>query len=138
MTTENIALFRALGAKMDYLNQRQRLISQNIANSDTPDYRPQDLKPADFGSVLKGVTGDKGSTVRLETTDAHHMPPPNQVPDPKAAKQKTTYEIAPAGNAVIMEEQLLHSNQTVMDYNLMTSLYQKNVGLIKTALGRGQ
>lgn len=137
MTTENITLFKALGAKMDFLNQRQRVISQNIANTDTPGYRPQDLKPVDFGSVLKKVTGGQ-SSVRLETTDARHMPPPNDVriDDPK--NQKKTYEVAPAGNAVIMEEQLIQSNQTVMDYNLMTNLYQKNTGMIYTALGRAR
>lgn len=138
MTTENISLFRALGAKMDYLNQRQRVISQNIANTDTPGYRPQDLKKADFSSVLKSVVKDKQSQVHLETTDAGHMPPPNEIQDPKQRKAKKTYEVAPAGNAVIMEEQLINSGQTMMDYNLMTNLMTKNVGLIRTALGRGQ
>ena len=40
MTIDNIGLFQALGAKMDYLGQRQRIISQNVANSDTPGYQP--------------------------------------------------------------------------------------------------
>ena len=39
---------------------------------------------------------------------------------------------------VILEEQMVNSTQTTMDYNLMTTLYQKNVGLIRTALDRGQ
>ncbi|MCB9982252.1 MAG: flagellar basal body rod protein FlgB [Rhodospirillales bacterium] len=137
MTTENIALFKALGAKMDFLNQRQRVISQNIANTDTPNYRPQDLKPVDFGTVLKNVTGGK-SSVSLETTDARHMPPPSDVRIADPQNQKKTYEVAPAGNAVIMEEQLIQSNQTVMDYNLMTNLYSKNTGMIYTALGRAR
>jgi flagellar basal-body rod protein FlgB len=136
MTTQNIALFKALGAKMDYLSHRQRVISQNIANADTPGYKPQDLTKVDFGSVLKGLTGG-GRNVRLETTNSQHMPPPNEVPGAKEKKQKETYEVAPAGNAVIMEEQLLNAGQTVMDYNLMTSLYEKNVRMIKIALGGG-
>jgi flagellar basal body rod protein FlgB len=37
-----------------------------------------------------------------------------------------------------MEEQLIMSGQTVMDYNLMTNLYQKNIRMIQTAIGRGQ
>lgn len=135
MTTENIALFKALGAKMDYLSQRQRVISQNIANTDTPNYRPQDLKPVDFGSVLKGVLKDSNA-VRLDTTSPSHMPPHNEVSAAKEGKQKKVYEVAPDGNAVIMEEQLINSGKTVMDYSLMTNLYQKNVSLIKIALGR--
>ena len=43
MTTQDIGLFKALGAKMDYLGQRQRVIAQNVANADTPNYRPNDL-----------------------------------------------------------------------------------------------
>ncbi len=134
MTTENIALFQALGAKMDYLNQRQRVISQNIANTDTPGYRPKDLKTVDFSNVLKNVTSGNHS-VSLDTTNEGHLPPPSDVSIADPRKQKHTYEVAPAGNAVIMEEQLLKSGQTVMDYNLMTNLVQKNIGMIRTALG---
>lgn len=135
MTTENLALFKALGAKMDYLNMRQRIIAQNISNADTPKYKPQDLLPVDFGKVLKDVTAQGTQSVSLETTKPNHMPPPNDIPEAEERKQKEVYEVAPVGNAVIMEEQLINSNQTIADYNLMTSLYQKNVGLIRTALG---
>lgn len=132
MTTENIALFKALGAKMGYLSQRQRVISQNVSNADTPGYQPQDLTPVDFSAVLKKI--NKGGNIHMEATNPKHMPAPDAINDPKARKQKHTYEVAPAGNAVIMEEQLMNANETVIDYNLMTSLYQKNVGMIRTAI----
>ena len=135
MTTQNLTLFKALSAKMDYLSQRQRIISQNVSNADTPNYRPQDLRPVDFGRVLKNVT--KGGGVSMEATNPAHMPFTDDVPTARAGTQKETYEVAPAGNAVIMEEQLIKAGETVMDYNLMTSLYQKQVRMIQTALGRG-
>lgn len=135
MTTENLALFKAIGAKMDFLNQRQRIISQNIANADTPGYRPHDLKDADFGRTLRQIVDTQKMGVYLETTNGMHMPPPNQAPTGKEINQKKVYEVAPVGNAVVMEEQLLSSNKAMSDYNLMTGLYQKNIGLIKTALG---
>jgi flagellar basal-body rod protein FlgB len=138
MTTENITLFQALGAKMDFLNQRQRVIAQNIANADTPGYRPKDMKPVDFSSVLKNVGNTGRQNVHLESTKSGHMPPPNDVHIDDPRKQKRTYEVAPAGNAVIMEEQLLNSGRTVSDYTLMTNLLRKNMGLIGTALGRQQ
>jgi flagellar basal-body rod protein FlgB len=135
MTTQNIGLFKALGAKMDYLNQRQSIISQNVANADTPGFRPMDLKEVDFGTVLKGVTKSQGVGIQMVSTNAMHVGGGNEVAAAKEGKQKKVYEVAPDGNAVIMEEQMLKSGQTVMDYNLMTSLYQKNVSMIKTALG---
>lgn len=136
MTIQNIPLFRALGAKMDFLNQRQRVIAQNVANADTPGYKPKDLAPMDFSKILKTASGTK--SVQLEITKSGHMPPPGEIQDAKTRRQKDTYEVAPAGNAVIMEEQLIMSGRTVMDYNLMTNLYQKNVRMIQTAIGRGQ
>ena len=136
MSTENLSLLKAIGAKMDYLNQRQRVISQNIANTDTPGYRPHDLEKVDFANAVKKITDTNGKNVSLETTKAGHMPPPNEIQNPDERKAKKTYEIAPVGNSVVIEEQLINSNKTMMDYNLMTNLYQKNIGMMRTALGR--
>ncbi|MEM6781599.1 MAG: flagellar basal body rod protein FlgB [Pseudomonadota bacterium] len=136
MTTQNIPLFQAMGAKMQYLNQRQGVIAQNIANADTPNYRPKDLSEIDFGRVLEHVSGIK--KVRMDSTNPLHMPANNELPEPDSERQRITYEVAPAENAVILEEQMLKSGQTIMDYNLMTNLYRKNVTMIRTALGRGQ
>lgn len=138
MTTENLALFKALGAKMDFLSQRQKVISQNVSNSDTPGYRPQDIKEADFGKLLKSITQTRDGVpnVSMATTNGLHMPTPGDVNIADPRKQKETYEVAPVGNAVIMEEQLIKAGKTVMDYNLMTNLYQKQTGLIRTALGK--
>lgn len=133
MSTESLALFRAIGAKMNYLNQRQRVIAQNISNADTPGYKPQDLVKEDFGEVLKKV--NQTNAVRIERTNTGHITPGGNIDDPQSRKMKKTYDVAPAGNAVVMEEQMINSQSTVGDYNLMTSLYQKNVSMIKMSLG---
>jgi flagellar basal-body rod protein FlgB len=137
MTTQDIGLFKALGAKMDYLSQRQRVIAQNIANANTPGYKARDLSKVDFGAVLARTTGDK--TVRPERTSPLHMLAAGaDIEDPKTVQNKKPYEVTPTGNAVIMEEQMVASSQNMTDYNLMTNLYQKNIGLIRIALGQGQ
>jgi len=140
MTTDSLALFKAIGAKMDFLNQRQKVIAQNVSNSDTPGYRPKDIKESDFSAVLKTIGGSERAVpnVTLKTTEGAHMPTPGDVNVNDPRKQKETYEVAPVGNSVIMEEQLLKAGRTVADYNLMANLYQKNVGMIRTALGRSQ
>lgn len=134
MTIQNIGLFEGLAAKMHFLDQRQKQLAQNIANSDTPSYQPHDLKPVDFGAVLRDVT--KSGGVSIETTASNHMTLNGGVDDPKAREQRRTFEIAPDGNAVIMEEQMVKASQNTIDYNLMTSLYQKNLTMLKIALGR--
>lgn len=140
MTTQNLALFKGIGAKMEYLNHRQRVIAQNVANSDTPGYRPHDLSEVNFDSILKQIenkTRTPSTSVRLETTQKGHMPPGGELLEANEKKQRHTYEVTPVGNAVVIEEQLIKSQETIMDYNLMSNLYKKQVGMIFTALGRG-
>lgn len=134
MSTSSIPLFRAMTAKMDYLNQRQRIISQNVANADTPGYIPHDLTKVDFGAILKKTTGS--NVVLPEVTNPMHMGGVNGIDDPENRKARTTYEVAPDGNSVIMEEQMVKGAKTQVDYSLMTSLYQKNLGMLRTAIGR--
>ncbi|MGH1378222.1 MAG: flagellar basal body rod protein FlgB [Alphaproteobacteria bacterium] len=135
MTIQDIGLFQALSAKMGYLNQRQSIIAQNVANSDTPGYRPKDLVEVDFSTMLKSEMGGT-KNVAVATTNEGHLPNANMQMNADAKKQKDTYEVAPSGNAVIMEEQLMNAGQNNMDYNLMLNVYQKQVGMMRMALGR--
>lgn len=136
MTTENLGLFQAMSSKMQYLDQRHRLIAQNIANADTPGYEPRDLKPVDFATVMKSVV--KPSELLPATTQAGHMKPGGEVANPKTADQRQVFEVAPSGNAVILEEQMTKSSENMVDYNLMTTVYKKNVAMIKAAIGAGK
>lgn len=141
MTTQDIGLFRALATKMDYLNQRHGVLAQNIANSDTPGYRPQDLKKVDFSDMVKASTEDSRDPLRVRPvsiarTDMSHVSPTDPMVEGRAKKQRDMYEVAPAGNAVIVEEQMLKTGQNTMDYNTMLNVYQKQVNMIRTAIGR--
>jgi flagellar basal-body rod protein FlgB len=125
---------KAIGAKVDYLYERQGVIAQNIANSDTPGYQSKDLTDVDFASVMKKLTGTK--RVTLETTNPMHMPNPDMTKTSKEAKDRWTYEVAPDKNGVIIEEQMVKAAKTQMEYNLMTNLSSKYGMMYRTALGR--
>ena len=43
MTTDNLTLMQATIQKMRWNEVRQKVLSQNIANADTPGYKPQDI-----------------------------------------------------------------------------------------------
>jgi len=92
MDIKNIALFQAMGSKMGYLSTRQGVIAQNIANADTPEYRARDLEEVDFGAVLKKVSGSK--EIRMERTQAGHIPPGGAMDDPDVRKSRKPYEVA--------------------------------------------
>ncbi|HBH26128.1 MAG TPA: flagellar basal body rod protein FlgB [Rhodospirillaceae bacterium] len=130
MSTQNIPLLKALVGRMDYLAQRQSLIMANIANANTPDYTPQDLKPQSFAGLLDNAG------VTLARTNPAHMAMGGAPGAAKTQDWGSPWERAPDGNAVILEEQMVAASETLQDYNLATTLYQRQAGLIRTALGR--
>ncbi len=139
MTTENIGLFQALGAKMNYLQTRQKVISQNISNANTPNYTPSDLSKIDFGTTLDNVSKSKTMSVKpvtLASTEPGHMQPANAELHARVEKQKSTYEVTPDKNGVDVEEQMVKANDVQMNYNLMLNVYSSNMDMIRMSLGR--
>ncbi|WP_169568965.1 flagellar basal body rod protein FlgB [Sneathiella limimaris] len=134
MSLKSIPLFSALTERMKWLSQRQSVLSQNIANSDTPGYRASDLKPQSFEDLVKG---SKEAKVYMASTSEGHIVNEQKKPfNPKVEREH--YEVTPAGNAVVLEDQMMKLADTQMQYQMTTSLYKKQVGLLKTALGRGR
>jgi flagellar basal-body rod protein FlgB len=50
---------------------------------------------------------------------------------------RDTGETKPDGNNVVLEEQMLKMGQVQSDYATMTGIYRKQMGLLKSAIGRG-
>jgi len=135
MTIENISLFQAMNAKMNYLAERQKVISQNVANADTPGYISQDLRKVDFSSLVQNISKNK-MNVTMDTSSPMHMAAPDQSPTPKMAKSKSPYEVKPDGNSVVLEEQMVKASDVQMNYALMLNLYRDAADMIKTSLGK--
>ena len=133
MDMNKIAVFRMTTGKMGWLAERQRVLSQNVANSDTPKYHPKDLKAVDFRRLVQ-----KSEGVEIARTHRSHISLNSISQKHKVEKSRDIYETAPDGNAVILEQQLMKAAKTTADYELMTSLYRKHVSMFKIALGRGQ
>jgi flagellar basal-body rod protein FlgB len=123
-------LFKGIAAKMAWLTQRQNVIAQNIANVDTPRYQAMDLAPFDFKSTLK-------QKLTPERTSPMHLASAESAGPGRAEKERKPYEVTPSGNSVSIEEQMQNASSTGIDYQMITTLYQKNIGLIKMALDRG-
>jgi flagellar basal-body rod protein FlgB len=107
------------------------VLSQNIANSDTPGYRPTDLAPLDFRGVLR--TQGK---LEIAQTRPGHIGVSLRAPGAYAVVTDKTGEASPDGNAVDLEDQMVKMTGAQMDHQLVTNLYRKHVGMIKAALGR--
>ena len=88
---------------MNWLNQRQEVIAQNVANADTPDYRAQDLKAFDFKNVIR-QNRPKTQRVTVNLTKPTHIPgSQGQSSSPfKEIDVRRPYETAPDGTKVVL------------------------------------
>lgn len=138
MDLDKIPLMSAITKRMGWLNRKQRVISQNIANADTPNYQAKELQPQDFRGLLdKAPTrGSSKSSVRLATTNAAHMTPGGGRTSQAGVEKSEAYEASPSGNNVVLEEQMLNMANTQLEYGTMINLYRKQVSMLRISLGK--
>src|SRR5689334_9164347 len=117
MDLNDTSLFKLMKGKLDWLTQRQQVLAQNVANADTPHYRPSDVTDFTFARAL-------GNTRQLSPvkTAAGHMSAADRGRDidVRKDKQKHNYEVAPDGNSVVLEEQMNKIADTGMTYQMVT------------------
>jgi flagellar basal-body rod protein FlgB len=136
MDYSEIPLFKLVGRRMNWLNQRQAVLAHNIANSDTPNFRPSDLDASSFKALVQGEFAT-GFLEPTRTNQAHMVVGGSMNGEFAVREQKDVYETNLSGNAVSLEEQLIKIGETEMDYQLATNVYRKYVGMFRLALGRG-
>lgn len=145
MTTDNLGLFNGIYSKMGFLEQRQKVIAQNIANADTPGYKPQDIKEPSFAKILGNTTSRlplDGGTAGVKTTRPNHMELGRggmaSADEAKERTQRDTYETSPSGNSVILEEQMLSASETLSEHRTMANLHEKYVNMMRAATGNNR
>lgn len=131
MDLNKIPLFGIMTERLNWLSQRQSVLAQNIANANTPGYQPKDLKEPDFKAM---VARSSGGNLTMARTQGNHLG--GGVDAGKhASVESGGQETTPTGNGVILEEQLMKTTETRMDYTTTLNLYRKHVDMIRVALG---
>ena len=130
MNLGEIPLFHMIRRSLDYQAQRQTVIAENIANADTPGYQARDLQS------FEAVLADSGfGRLAPMQTHASHVAPRTSTPDARDADE--LYEVAPSGNQVSLEQQLIALNEVSANHQLSLRLMDRHLGMLRTALGRG-
>jgi flagellar basal-body rod protein FlgB len=130
MAITDLPMLSMLKTKMQWHQERQRVLSENVSNSDTPSFRPRDLVEPKFEA--SGATGFHD--LAMVRTSASHIQAEG-VSESSASKDGG-YETKPTGNSVNLEDEMMKVAANQMDYAAVTGLYSKSLGLIKTAIGR--
>jgi flagellar basal-body rod protein FlgB len=135
MAINDLSTLSILRTKMQWHQERQRVLAENVSNSNTPNFKPRDLVEPKFEPGSGKVDGG-GTTLPMARTSASHIAPDGA--DPSFAQNgHAGFLTRPAGNSVSLEDEMLKASANQMDYAAVTSLYGKSLHLIKTAIGRG-
>ncbi len=136
--TQN-GIFALAERRLAWADQRQTVLAQNIANADTPGWRPRDVAP--FANSLEGAA------MGLARTDPAHLAGPefdqaDQGAAPggsglSAARTGRPSARQPDGNAVSVDEQLTKVADTETTQTLVTTIYRQYMQMFALALGHG-
>ena len=131
MTNQNIGFLNALQSRMSWLNDRQKVVAQNVANASTPGYKPHDLTPQDFGKLVAG--GSDGGSLGMVTTNAMHMAPQGAAATAANEVVSVDSETTMDGNSVVLEEQMLKMAESRMQFQAAVSFYEKSMSMLRMA-----
>jgi flagellar basal-body rod protein FlgB len=135
MAISDIPILSMLRTRMDWTQQRQRVLAENVANVDTPRYRARELETLKFDEPNQ-IAPTAVSAVSLVRTESAHIGGVGTSDSGFRAQTKNSYEVRPTGNAVIVEEEMMKVAANQMDYQAATALYTRGLNLLKTALGK--
>jgi flagellar basal-body rod protein FlgB len=101
------------------------ILSRNIANADTPNFKAQDI---DFKQVLKSA-----ESTQMKTTQAGHISEA-QIDGDKGLKFRIPFNVAFDGNTVELPVEQAKFGQSAADYQATLSILENRISGIRKAL----
>ena len=115
---------------------RHKILSQNLANVNTPGYKAEEVAAPKEYSDLAGK-GKTTRSVKLARTTSNHIDGGQKSAEKFAAhKLQDPYEIKPNGNNVSLAQQMTKVSQNQQDYNAAVKGYAVMNSLVSAVLGK--
>jgi len=140
MDVSSIPIMAALKKRMHWLNSNQAVLSENIANADTPGYANKELEKQNFSNLVNSMnssSAQKTASTQMKTSNVRHIGSAGGAGGSLAVKESKGNEEALNGNSVVLEEEMLKLADNQMEYGMVVNLYKKNMRLLKIAMGKG-
>lgn len=140
MDFSSLPFFAAIKGKMQWLSERQALLSENVANADVSGYVPGDLERLDFERLVAkggGDAGDLGGGTAMLRTDPRHMTATGGSSGGSRAVREPDGLMRAGASGVELEDQMMKVSETSAEYQTAVNLYTKGMGLLRMAI-RGQ
>jgi flagellar basal-body rod protein FlgB len=131
VAVNDLPLVAMLKTRMHWHQTRQKLLAENVSNADTPGFQPRDLRAPAFRPDGAAAV----ASIAVERTNPGHIATgaDRGGEDPTGARR---FETTPSGNAVSLEDEMLKVSQNQSDFQLVASLYQKSLQMLRTAAGK--
>jgi len=132
----NAGIFDLAEQRLGWLDRRQQVLAQNVANADTPNYTPNDLP--DFATTLRNASMVAAGTMTQDAVG--HMAGTVAASVEAGARPGSRTQPrnrAPDGNGVALDDELTKVADVQNMQSLTSGLYTKYMGLFRLALGRG-
>lgn len=126
---EKLEIFRMAHAMANHAGARQAVVSQNMANADTPGYAARDIAAfADFYDQSDLAGPPRATRVghlsgQSRGTDIGVTEDPTAVADPN-------------GNSVSLETEMLRAVDVKRQHDLALAIYKSALTVLRTAIGR--
>jgi flagellar basal-body rod protein FlgB len=131
----DIPILSMMRTKMNWAQERQKVLAENVANSDTPNYRERDLVAPKFEDS-HSVFARPVVPVVLARTESGHIGGVGTTSSQFQTTSKTNHAVGPTGNSVSLEDEMMKVAANQMDYQAVTALYSRSLNLLKVALGK--
>jgi len=129
MFTE-LNVFKLANAMATHAGARQALVSQNVANADTPGYHAKDIKP--FAEVFD----DNAQQGDMRASRHNHL---NGSSDQGLSWTVSTSDAGtdPNNNSVSVETEILKGVEVKRQHDKALAIYKSSMNVIRASLGRG-
>lgn len=124
---ENLDVFKMSSAMAKHAGSRQALISQNVANADTPGYSARDLMS--FKSTFETT-----NTAVQKATRSSHLNGLTKERDLIPIEENMA--ASPDGNSVSIEGEMLKATETIRQHDRALAVYKSALGILRSSLGR--
>jgi flagellar basal-body rod protein FlgB len=120
----DLDIFQTAHAMATHAGKRQAIIAQNIANADTPGYKPLEIK--DFSTVMaQAEVPSRSGRENLRNTVLNL--------EPHVVRGGAE---SPNGNAVSIEQEMVKAADSQRQHNRALAIYKSSLSILRTTLGR--
>ena len=125
---QNLEIFQIATRMARHAGQRQALVAENMANSDTPGYLARDITP------FEQVAQPRDAAVQRATRAGHLHGPLDGVREAKVFDDRSL--ASPNGNTVSVEREILKAVNTNRQHERAITIYKSSMDILRMSLGR--